>query len=70
MKIVRIRSVKTLENFVVRLEFTDGTNREVDLEPFLRGKIFEPLRVNPDAFRVVKVDVANGNDCLGKRRGH
>lgn len=56
MKLVRIKSVKPLNDFVVFLEFTDGTSREVNLEPFLRGKIFEPLRTNPDAFRAVKVD--------------
>jgi len=60
MKLVRIRSVKPLKNYVVQLEFTDGTSREVDLEPFLRGKMFEPLRANPDAFRAVKVDERMG----------
>jgi len=56
MKLVRIKSVEPLEDFTVRLEFTDGTSREVNLEPFLRGKIFEPLRNNPKDFRAVKVD--------------
>lgn len=56
MKLIRIQSVEPLKSFVVALSFTDGTRREVDLEPFLRGKIFEPLRNNPAAFRAVKVD--------------
>ena len=60
MKLVRIRSVKPLENFVVHLEFTDGTSREVDLEPFMRGAMFEPLRENADAFLAVKVDERMG----------
>jgi hypothetical protein len=60
MKLVRIKSVEPLENFVVALEFTDGTKRSVDLEPFLRGKIFEPLRNNQAAFRAVKVDQRMG----------
>ncbi|MGI8787237.1 MAG: DUF2442 domain-containing protein [Pyrinomonadaceae bacterium] len=60
MKLVRIRSVKPLENFVVHLEFTDDTSREVDLEPFLRGAMFESLRTNSDAFRAVKVDERMG----------
>lgn len=60
MKLVRIKSVKPLENFTVRLEFTDGTNREIDLEPFLRGKAFESLRNNPKDFRAVKVDERMG----------
>jgi hypothetical protein len=30
--------------------------RRVDLEPCLRGPIFEPLRGDPAAFRAVRVD--------------
>ncbi len=56
MKLVRIQSVKPLTDFVVSIKFTDGTSREVDLEPFLRGKVFESLRNNPEAFRAMKVD--------------
>ena len=53
---VRIQSVKVLERFRVRLEFTDGTQKEVDLEPYLRGPIFEPIRNDPRVFASVKVD--------------
>ena len=60
MKLVRIKSVEPLENFVVALEFTDGTKRSVDLEPFLRGRIFESLRNNEAAFRAVRVDERMG----------
>ncbi len=60
MKLVRIKSVKPLENFNVQLEFTDGTTRKVDLDPFLRGKVFESIRKNPDNFRAVKVDERMG----------
>ena len=60
MKLVRIKSVKPLNDFVVFLEFTDGTSREIDLEPFLRGQIFELLRQNREAFRAVKIDARMG----------
>lgn len=53
---VRIRSVESLEKFRVRLEFTDGTQKEVDLEPYLHGPIFEPIRNDPLVFRSVRVD--------------
>ncbi len=53
---VFIRSVKPLENFVVRLVFSDGQQKDVDLEPLLRGPIFEPLLRDPELFRAVKVD--------------
>ena len=59
-KLVRIVTVKPLEDFIVRLEFTDGTKREVDLEPYLRGKVFEILRNDINAFRAVKVDERMG----------
>lgn len=60
MKLVRIKSVEALNGFYVRLEFTDGTQREFDLEPYLHGPIFEPLRNNPLMFRAVQVDKRMG----------
>jgi hypothetical protein len=54
--VVRIRSVQPLDAFRVRLEFTDGTQREADLEPYLHGPIFEPIRNDPHMFRSVHVD--------------
>jgi len=60
MKLVRIKSVKPLRDFVVSIKFTDGTSREINLEPFLRGKIFESVRNNPDVFRAIKVDERMG----------
>lgn len=60
-KLVRIQAVEALEDFNVRIEFTDGTHREVDLEVYLRGPIFEPIRNNPAMFRAVKVDPRMGS---------
>jgi hypothetical protein len=57
---VRIGSVETLDGYHVRLGFTDGTAREVDLEPFLRGPIFEEIRTDPARFREVAVDPRAG----------
>ena len=53
---VRIRAVEPLERFMVRLEFTDGTQKDMDLECYLRGPIFEPIRNDLRVFRSVKVD--------------
>ena len=53
---VFIRSVIPLENFIVRLVFGDGEQKNVDLEPLLRGPIFEPLLRDQELFRAVKVD--------------
>ncbi len=57
---VRIRAVQVLEGYKVRLEFTDGSRKEVDLEQYLRGPIFEPIRSDLKMFRTVKVDPRAG----------
>lgn len=53
---IRIRKVVPLKGYKVRLDFTSGERRTIDLEPYLRGPIFKPLRKNPVLFRTVKVD--------------
>lgn len=59
-RLVRIKSVEALKDFLVRLEFTDGTRREINLEPYLHGPIFEPIRNDPLMFRSLKVDKRMG----------
>ena len=54
-RLVRVRVVELLEGFRVRLTFEDGTRKQVDLEPYLRGPIFEPIRNDPTMFRSMKV---------------
>jgi hypothetical protein len=54
--LVRIRGVKPLEGFLVHLEFTDGSARTVDLEPYLHGPVFAPIRDDVQFFRSVRVD--------------
>lgn len=53
--LARIRSVEPLEGFRLRLTFTDGLTREVDLSGDLWGPMAEPLQ-EPDYFRQVRVD--------------
>ena len=57
---VRIRAVEPLKDFQVRIEFTDGTTKEIDLQRYLHGPIFEPIRTDPQMFRSVKVDSRMG----------
>ena len=54
--LVSVTRVRVLRDFVVDLEFDDGTRREVDLEPLLWGPVFEPIRTDPSYFRRVRVD--------------
>jgi hypothetical protein len=53
---VRVKKAKYVRGFVVAFTFTDGSEREIDLEPYLRGRVFEPLRANLDEFRRFKID--------------
>jgi hypothetical protein len=53
--LVRVQAVEPLERFRVRITFKDGVQKEIDLEKFLRGEIFEPIRKDPEMFRAVKV---------------
>ena len=53
--LVRIQAVEPLELFKVRLTFQDGTSKEIDLDPYLHGPIFEPIRHAPEVFRAVRV---------------
>jgi hypothetical protein len=56
VSMIRIQSVQPIANFTVRLVLTDGSAKIVDLEPYLRGPIFEALKKKPAQFRTVKVD--------------
>jgi len=56
----RIASVEPLAGFVLRLGFDDGMTREVDLDAFLWGPVFEPLRADTGLFRQVRVDAELG----------
>jgi hypothetical protein len=54
--LVRVRTVKPVTGFRVHLSFEDGTQKEVDLDPYLHGPIFEPIRNDPAVFCAMKVD--------------
>ena len=57
---VRIATVTPLEGFQVQVEFTDGTTKAIDLQPYLHGPIFEPMRNDPQVFRSMRVDSRMG----------
>jgi hypothetical protein len=59
-ELIRIKSVEVLHDFNVRLDFTDGTSKVIDLRPYLHGHIFELLRNDPAAFRTVHIDEGSG----------
>lgn len=54
--LVRVRSVEPLREYRVLVTFENETQREIDLEPYLHGPIFEPIRNNPSMFRSMKIE--------------
>ena len=53
--LVRITEVEPLDRFRVKLRFEDGTQKEVDLGPYLHGPIFAKICKDPASFRSVRV---------------
>lgn len=52
---LRVTHVERLNDFRLRLEFSDGVIREIDCRFLMHGTLGEPLR-DPDYFRQVRVD--------------
>jgi hypothetical protein len=52
----RIQAVEALDRCRVRLQFTDGSTKELDLAVYLRGPVFETIRSDMAVFRAVRVD--------------
>ena len=52
---VRVRAVEPLQEFKVLVTFDNDTRREIDLEIYLHGPIFELMRSNPAQFRAMKI---------------
>lgn len=57
---IRIRTVQALQGYTVELGLTDGTRKVIDLTPFLRGPVFEPILRDPFLFRAISVDESLG----------
>ena len=53
---VRVQAVRLLHGFLVRLTFTDGSERDVDLSRYMHGPVFEPIRTDRADFDAVSVD--------------
>jgi hypothetical protein len=55
-ELVCVRAVRVLRDLRVHLTFTDNSEREMNLEPYLHGPIFDPIRNDPRLFAQVYVD--------------
>lgn len=56
LAMVRVRAVEPGEGFNLRLTFTDGTEKTLDMTPYLLGPVFEPVRQDRGFFESVGVD--------------
>ncbi len=56
MALLRIREVKALEGFKLRLTLTDGSVIERDVSRLLIGPVFEAIRKDPAVFAKVRVE--------------
>jgi hypothetical protein len=55
-----------LADFHARVTFSDGTEREIDLWPYVNhGGVFEPIRTNPAFFEQMRVE----NDTIAWPNG-
>jgi hypothetical protein len=54
-KLVRISSVIPLEGFDCQIIFEDGKQKVINLEPYLHGPIYQPILVDENIFRSVRV---------------
>ena len=54
--LVSVQSVQLRESAVVYVTFTDGLARDIDLEPYLHGPLFDPIRQDPKLLAQVYVD--------------
>ena len=50
-----IKQVEYISGYKLLLTFQDGAEKIVDLEPYLDGEIFEPLK-NLEYFKTVRVE--------------
>ena len=53
---VRVRAVEPLQGFNVLFTFENGVTKVINLEQYLRGPIFEPLRADRARFRAMRID--------------
>jgi hypothetical protein len=59
-QLIRVRAARPAGGYAAEVEFTDGSRRVIDLEPYLRGPVFEPLRRDAAAFAALAVDPGLG----------
>jgi hypothetical protein len=60
----RLSAMKYIAEYRLWLQFEDGSQGEIDLQPELWGEVFEPLR-DVAYFKTVKLDKELNTVCWG-----
>ena len=55
-RFIRVQSVEPRDGLIVHARFTNGEERDIDLDLYLHGPIFQPLRDDPALFRAAFVE--------------
>ncbi len=55
MQRVRVLSVEAIQQYRLKVTFDNGTARDLDMEKYLHGPIFEPIRSDLVLFQNAKV---------------
>ena len=58
-----VSSVRVVEDRIVHLGFSDGSERDIDLRPLMRGPLFEGIAEDDEAFGAVWADDESGTIC-------
>jgi hypothetical protein len=57
VQFIRVQSIKPLDAPIMRVQFTNGEQRDIDLTPYIAsGPIFEPVRNDAAFFRSAQVE--------------
>ena len=56
---IKIISVKALNNKLIHVEFSNGLTADIDIKPFIRGGISDDLK-DDEVFKSVKMDNLSG----------
>ncbi len=55
--LISVRAVEPRGGLIIHVTFSDGTQRDIDLDPLIgSGPMFAPIRRDPSFFRQVYVD--------------
>ncbi|MEX0811707.1 MAG: DUF2442 domain-containing protein [Chitinophagales bacterium] len=59
--VLKIVSAKYLADYVIRIQFNDGTEKIIDFKPFLKNAVHPSIKKYLDESVFAKFDIVDGN---------